>query len=129
MSEDDPLEELYVDKADINKERLSEALSGLIGIDRDSGEAVMLPGYSGLSQTQKIYAYLLYRRVAFELGHLEEDGLGVSGSELSDATGVPKGTIQRVCPESPLIESDQSMGGYVIGEFAIAEAIDELEEE
>ena len=129
MSENDPLEDLYVDKADINKERLSGALSDIIGIDRDSGDAVMLPGYSDLSQSQKVFAYLLYRRAAYELGHYEEDEYGVSGPDLSDASGVPEGTLKRVASETALIGSDHAKGGYVIGEFAISEAIDQLDHE
>ena len=129
MSQDDPLEELYVDKADINKERLTNALSDTIGIDRESGDAVMLPDYSDLSQSQKVFAYLLYRRAAHELGHLEEDEYGINGPDLSDASGVPQGTLEPVASDSPIIENESSKGGYVISEFAIPEAINELGQE
>jgi hypothetical protein len=126
MIQDDPLEELYVDQADINKERLTNALSDTIGIDRESGGAVILPEYSDLSQSQKVFAYLLYRRVAQELGHLEENEYGINGPDLSDASGVPQGTLKRVASDSPIIENDSSKGGCVISEFAIPEAINEL---
>lgn len=111
MSEDeDPLEDLYVDKADIDKTRLRDALSGLLGIDQESGEAVMMDGFSKLSQSQKIIAYLLYQRVAMELGHVGEDELGISTSKLNSKTGVPEGTIWSN-PFSELIENKEEQGG------------------
>lgn len=129
MTEDeDPLEDLYVDKADIDKTRLRDALSGLLGIDRESGNAVMLDGFSDLSQSQKIIAYLLYRRVAMELGHVEEADLGISTSELNSKTGVPEGTISSN-PFSDLIQNDENRGGYLIPDYAISDAIAGLEED
>jgi hypothetical protein len=102
MSDEDPLEELYVDSSEINKERLSEALSGILGIDKDTGRSVILSGFSDLNQSQKVYAYLLSRRVAHELDRIDEDELGVSSSEMEDDIGVPPGTIRRYCSESRL---------------------------
>lgn len=129
MSDENPLEDLYVEEAEINKERLSNALLGKIGIDRDSGNPVILSGYSELSQRHKVFAYLLYRRAAFELGHIDEDELGVSSSRLSDETGVPEGTIRSYSSDTSLFESDESKSGYIIPDFAISEAIEEVEDD
>lgn len=126
MTDEDPLEELYVDSSEINKKRLSNALSGIVGIDKDTGNSVILSGFSDLNQSQKVFAYLLSRRVAFELGHLEESQLGLPASEMENETGVPPGTIRRYCSESRLVENDESKGGYVIPDFAISEAIEEI---
>jgi len=126
MTGDEPLEELYVDSAEINKKRLSKALSDIIGIDRDAGKTVILQGFSDLNQSQKVFAYLLSRRVAYALGHVEESELGMSASEIEKETGVPQGTIRRYCSESRLVESDDEKGGYVIPSYAISQAIDEL---
>lgn len=129
MSEEDPLEELYVDKADINKERLSDSLSDIIGIDRETGDAVILSEFSNLTQSQKIFAYLLYRRATHELGHLDEGEYGMTASDLSDACGVPEGTLKPVAADSQYIESDMSKGGYIIREYAISEAISEVDQD
>lgn len=126
MAEEDPLEELYVDSAEINKKRLSKALSGIIGIDRDTGKSVIREGFSDLNQSQKVFAYLLSRRVAYELGHVDESELGLSASEIENETGVPGGTTRRYCSESRLVESDDEKGGYVIPSWAISQAIDEI---
>lgn len=126
MSEEDPLEELYVDSAEMNKKRLSKALSGIIGIDRDAGKTVILEEFSDLNQSQKVFTYLLSRRVAYALGHDEESELGMSAAEIEKETGVPQGTIRRYCSESRLVESDDEKGGYVIPSYAIAQAIDEI---
>lgn len=126
MADEDPLEELYVDSAEINKKRLSKALSGIIGIDRDTGKSVILEGFSDLNQSQKVFAFLLSRRVAYELGHIEEEELGLSSSDIENETGVPQGTTRRYCSESRLVESDDEKGGYVIPGYAISQAIDEI---
>ena len=126
MVEEDPLEELYVDSAVINKKRLSKALTGIIGIERDTGKSVILEGFSDLNQSQKIFAYLLSRRVAYELGHIEEDEMGLSGSAIENETGVPQGTTRRYCSESRLVESDDEKGGYFIPGYAISQAIDKI---
>lgn len=126
MAEEDPLEELYVDSAEINKKRLSKALSGIIGIDRDAGKTVILEKFSDLNQSQKVFAYLLSRRVAYALGHVEDSELGLSAAEIEKETGVPQGTIRRYCSESRLVESDDEKGGYVIPSYAISQAIDEI---
>lgn len=128
MADEDPLEDLYVDKASIDKARLRDALDGLVGIDRDSGDPVMLDGFSELSQSQKIISYLLYRRVAAELGHIGEDDLGVSTSKINSKTGVPEGTIWSN-PFSDLIENKEASGGYLIPDYAISDAIAGLEGE
>jgi len=126
MTEVDPLEELYVDSAEVNKKRLSKALSGIIGIDRDAGKTVILEKFSDLNQSQKVFAYLLSRRVAYALDHVEESELGLSAAEIEKETGVPQGTIRRYCSESRLVESDDEKGGYVIPSYAISQAIDKI---
>ena len=126
MTGDEPLEDLYVDSAEINNKRLSKALSDIIGINRDAGKTVILEGFSDLNQSEKVFAYLLSRRVAHALGHVEEYELGMSASEIEKETGVPQGTIRRYCSESRLVESDDEKGGYIIPSYAISQAIDEL---
>lgn len=127
MSDENPLEELYVDESDINRERLSEALKDKIGIDQEKGSSVILSGFSDLTQSEKVFAFLLYRRAAFELDHLEEDELGVTSSELSEGTGVPEGTLRRTCSESNWIQNEEDKGGYFIPSFAIAQAVEEID--
>jgi hypothetical protein len=126
MTEVDPLEELYVDSAEVNKKRLSKALSGIIGIDRDAGKTVILEKFSDLNQSQKVFAYLLSRRVAYALDHVEESELGLSAAEIEKETGIPQGTIRRYCSESRLVESDDEKGGYVIPSYAISQSIDKI---
>lgn len=128
MTEEDPLEELYVDSSELNKKRLSEALSGITGIDRESGETVILSGFSDLNQSQKVCAYLLSRRAAVELGAIDESELGLSSPELEDESGVPQGTVKPYCSKSNFIDNSSDKGGYFIRDFAIADAINEISE-
>ena len=129
MSDDDPLEDLYVDESEINKERLSEALQGIIGIDQETGEPAMLSGYPDLQQKEKVVAYLLSRRVALELDQIEEDELGLSGSQIAEETGVPQGTAEPYISENTFIVNESEKNGYYIPDYGISEAIDEIVEE
>lgn len=129
MSEEDPLENLYVDSTEVNKERLADALSGIIGIDREDGKSVMLEGFYDLNQSKKVFVYLLSRRAAYELGDIDESNLGLSASEIEDETGIPQGTIRSYCSESQFVENSEEKGGYVIPGYGISQAIKEISSE
>lgn len=129
MPEDDPLEDLYVDETEINKERIRNALKGIIGLKRESGDAVFLSEYSNSSQQKKVLAYLLYRRVALEKGHIQDDELGITGSNLEEETGVPDGTFKPFFKDLAFVVNESEKGGYFIPDYGISEAIDMLEED
>ncbi|MFW5929195.1 MAG: hypothetical protein ACOCT0_02100, partial [Halobacteriota archaeon] len=86
--EEDPLEQLYLDKEEVNRERLSEVLQGKIGIDRETGEPYFLGGFGELNGKQKIVSYLLYRKAAVALSKLSDNEEGVESKRIADETGV-----------------------------------------
>lgn len=41
---DDPLERIVADKESVNRERLADAIDGIVSVDRDTGEVIVRPG-------------------------------------------------------------------------------------
>lgn len=125
-SDNDPLEGLYVDKDEIDRKRLSDALNGIIGIDRETSEPVF-KDFHDLSNKQKVIAYLLFRRSLLALGEIEESELGASPGDLVEVTGVPRGTVTSYKSTMQEISSSDEKGGYYIPHHAVNSAIEELE--
>lgn len=123
---DDPLEDLYVDKDEIDRKRLSEALKGIIGIDRESGDPAFT-GFHDLSNKRKFLAFLLYKRALLALGKIEESTLGESPGEIVEVTGIPRGTVTSYKSTMSIVENDKEIGGYYIPSHAVTTAIEKLE--
>lgn len=126
-SSDDPLEELYVDKDEIDRERLSAALEGIIGIDKETAEPAF-QDFHELNNKNKVISYLLFRRTLLALEEIEESELGVSPGYISDMTGIPKSTITAYKSTMSVLEMDEDIGGYYIPAHAINSAIEIIEE-
>lgn len=126
MSEsEDPLEELYVEKDDFDRNRMYSALNGVIAIDRETGDPVF-KGFHELNAKEKLISYLLFRRSLLALDEIEEEDLGVTSSELEDEAGINAATVRSYNSQLSYIKRSEDAGGYVIPNHAIGEAIDEL---
>lgn len=130
MSEEETeLDDLLVDRNEINKKRLAKALKGLIGVDNESGELVLLRSFQDLNTQRRITAVLLGYRAAVELGVRDESDMGVSSEELGSIVGSPSGTIRSYASgKLPFVETDRGVGGYHIPQHSINDAIKFLEE-
>ncbi|MFC7044613.1 hypothetical protein ACFQH6_03555 [Halobacteriaceae archaeon GCM10025711] len=124
----DPLEGLYVDGDEFDRERLFNALQGIIGIDRETGNPVFQSGYTELDGRGKFTAQLLYRVAADALDELEDEDLGAPASKFSDPAGVSDRSINNYGEELKFVHHDEEKGGYYIPAFAIEEAIEYLAE-
>lgn len=120
----DPLKRLLLDKDSINREKLTDALHGYIGIDQDSAEPVFRAGFESLKDKQKVVAYLLYRKATVALGLEISEEEGVTSKKLADEVGVKYNTTRSILSRESYIESSDAKGGYLIPGYAMNEAIE-----
>lgn len=118
------MENLYVDGDEIDRDILFDALDGVIGIDRDSGDPKLLSEFHELDNKQKFVSLLLYRRAALALGELEEDEVGNSSAEFANIIGIDDSTIRRYVGELSFVENDESKGGYYLPGYNLQVAVD-----
>lgn len=124
-----PLEDLYVDADAIDQERIRDALSGLIGIDRDSGIPRFYAEFNDLNTKQKLTALLLYRRALAALGDLDEDEtLGADSSYFAELIDVDSSTIRHASNDLGFVRNEDGNGGYLIPSHNIKRAVDYLED-
>lgn len=123
----DPLERLVVDKEEIDRERLADAIDGLLSVDGETGDLVPRPGYHDLDNKSKFVARLLARRAAATLGIIEESTMGASSGEFSERMEPSESTIQNY-GGLDFVENDDAHGGYYIPSHSIELAIAHLEE-
>ncbi|QKY18636.1 hypothetical protein [Halorubrum sp. CBA1229] len=122
----DPLQQVVVDKDEVNRERLADAIEGIIGVDNDSGEPVPLSDYHELGNESKFVVRLLARRAALALEFIEESELGVSSSELADRMDPSDSTIQNY-GGLDFVDNNEDHGGYFIPGYAVESAINHIE--
>lgn len=90
MAAHDPLLDLVVDTAELDRTSIADALRGVIVIDK-SGAVVPARDFQALSAQQKVIALLLGRKVAVLLGLSTDEAVGPT--ELAKQSDVPGGTI------------------------------------
>jgi hypothetical protein len=113
--ESNPLEDPYVDASTIDRERIRDALSGLVAIDRKSGNPRFYEEFETLNSKQKFTAVLLYRRALEALGDLEDDETVGSGSSyFAELLDVDSSTIRHAAKDLGFISNDDEQGGYLI---------------
>lgn len=91
MTEQSSLEDLLVDEEQLNEELLAETVGKYVNIGKDSGDLIPHKKYNDLNSRKKAIVALLAQKARFELEMTDEEWL--SPSELSDLSGVKKGTI------------------------------------
>lgn len=120
--EDNPLQRVVVDKNAVDRERLADAIEGIIGVDEDTGEVTPLDGYHDLDNKAKFTARLLGRRAALELGFIDEADVGDSSGGFADRMEPTESTIQNYS-SLDFVENDDDHGGYYIPGYAVGNAI------
>lgn len=119
-----PLEDLYVDANAIDRERIRDALSGLIGIDQESGQPRFYTEFDEIDTKRKFTALLLYRRALEALDDLEDDeSLGVGSSYFADLIDVDGSTIRHASNDLAFVSNEEEKGGYLVPAHNIKRAI------
>ena len=114
LKEADPLRELIVDAAEVDRKAISEVLRGLVSIDGATGRLIMSPGYGALDSYKKVLIALLGRKAA----HLLELPVSevVPNKEFGELTGLPPGTSApalKKLREIRLVTQDEDKCYYV----------------
>ena len=123
----DPLADLLLNAAEVDRARLSSALSDILGVDTESGRVVIKPGFSRLSARNKLLAYLLGRKAAVLLGKADIEA--VAPKDIQQETGMPTGTVNpklRELLQDRLVSSTKS-SEYYVAPPQLNQAIAELE--
>ena len=126
--ESNPLEDLYVNADAIDKKRIRDALSGLIGIDEETGISRFYAEFDELNTKKKFTALLLYRRALYALGDLDEDEtIGAESSYFADLIDVDPSTIRHANNDLNFVTNEDGNGGYLIPAHNIKRAVEYLE--
>lgn len=121
--QDDPLRDLLVDAASVDRRQIAEALKGRIAIDSESGRLVLTSGFTRLDARRKILAVLLARKAGVLLRTSEEEAL--SNKEVAEVTGLAPGTAApglKSLRELRLVGQDGKKS-YLIPNAHLADAI------
>lgn len=125
MDENDPLASLVVDAVELDRQRIAEALSGVVYLDR-AGRIVPADGFPALPNAEKLLAVLLGRKAAvlLELADVEAAAPSVLVSE----TGLPDGSVRptlRRLYDNRLVSQDVD-NAYYLSPHQVGTAIDRL---
>lgn len=123
----DPLSELLLDAAEIDRARLARTLHDILGIDTESGRVVLKPGFNQLSARNKMLAYLLGRKAAMLLGKADTEA--TAPKDITLETGIPSGTVNPKLSElrKDHLVSQTESSEYYVAPHQLLQAIDELE--
>ncbi len=126
ISKDDPLKNLYVDKDDIDRLRLFLSLKDYMGIDKETGEPVFYEPYYNQNNEEKIILYLLYRRAAAALGHIDKSKIGIGARDLANRLNLEYEEVRDLLSEISSVNNDESRGRYYIPGDKIEESLHEV---
>jgi hypothetical protein len=122
----DPLEQLLVDQAEVDRAALARALGPLVRLDRASGRYVFLPGVPTTLDGRKIVIAALLARKALSLLN-SEFVEGCPPRVLEREIGIPGGTLR------PLLRGlsqerilTQETGNYFVANHSLLSAINEV---
>lgn len=122
--EKDPLDDLFVDKAKLDRALLAKLIQPYIRLFGESGKAgvTTTPNWKALNVSQKIITYLLGRKALKLKGLLSEEEERCSPSEIENATGMKGGSIRpnlsKLADERLL---QQENGKYWVPDYALGE--------
>lgn len=131
MSEDDPLNNLVMDEEEINRQRLSDALDGIIGIrseieeETSNGILVVLSGFRELDTKGQITAVLLGRKVGALLNVIDKKDEGLTSKDIAKYVDVADSTIRLYVGEK--LSYIDNKKGYYIPRHDVDKAIRQLE--
>jgi hypothetical protein len=124
------LEDLLVDRVQLNEELLRSLLLPYVGIDGERQEIVPKATWVSLSAEQKILILLLARKAMSVLPSIALQNEGASPKEIEGATGVPGGTLRpklRNLKGLKVLAQDKD-GGYFVPTHALSQMPDWLKE-
>lgn len=117
----DPLKSLIADAKQIDRERLADCLHGVVAVDSEGGDLLLLPGFVALKSARfKLLVYLLGGKAAVLLGKRDQEAAGPT--EISRKTGIAMGTVGRTLRElaaERLVAPDKE-GKYVVPSHQLA---------
>jgi hypothetical protein len=118
------LNELLVDREELDRGLLAETLLPLIGIDRNTLDVVPKPGWNALSAEGKIIVYLLARKAMVAMPDLSLDVEGALPQEIERNTGVRGGTLRPRLREmlADALLAQDSAGRYFVPVHAVLRA-------
>ena len=122
----DPLEDLLLDAAEVDRARLADALREVLGIDGTSGKIVPKPGYNSLKTRQKVLSYLLGMKVAVLVKKVTDEL--VLPKDIQEATGLPQGTVNpklKELKEAKLVTRDKA-GKYYVAQHQLSAALEDM---
>lgn len=123
-SDDDPLNEIVVERKRVDKRRVVDALDPIVNIDTD-GQFVLRDSFSELDSPRKITALALARWAAHETGLSSDPTMDTA--TLTDHVGISSRTISTYARDKLdfLRETDD---GYLIPDERVADAVRYLTE-
>lgn len=122
----DPLSELLVDSAEVDRQAIANALRGVVGVGPKTKAVVTQHGFDALNSRQQVVALLLGAKVAHLLDVLDSDGLATR--EVVASSGLAGGTARptlRYLLEKRFISQD-SEARYYIAHHQVPAAIEQL---
>lgn len=123
--EDDPLDELVVERSRVDKQRVARALKSILNVDTD-GEFVLRNKFWNLDNSRRVTALLLGRWVSHQKGMA--DSVTVPPSELAEETRATENSIRQYAADLEFLVRDNQSGGYRIRDHKIGDATKFLEE-
>lgn len=124
---EDPFETLLVDAESLDKQRIVEALQGLLAIDRATGQIYVEMGFEKQNTKSKVLLFLLALKVSHALG--KSDSERMPPGEIARSTGMASGTVRRLVNEltdSRVLQKD-SKSHYYIPNPAVSRVLDILD--
>ena len=126
MNSDDPLEDLYTDEEPYDKQQLVDVVGKFIQINKKSGEPVRQQTFQNTDPEGQIVAFLLYRRIAVELGELNEDEKAAILERIADYVDANDTAVSNYVSDLRFVQ-ELDPGVYYIPEHSVEAAVEELE--
>ncbi len=129
ISKDDPLQNLYVDKREVDRLRLFLCLKHYLRIDKQTGAPIYLDEYHELDDKEKIIVYLLFRRAVSSLGHIKKEEVGIGIRDLSQKMNMDYDHTRDLLAKAESVVNDSNRGRYFIPSEKLEKALEELSHE
>jgi hypothetical protein len=125
------LDDLLIDREQVNEELLREVLLPYIGIDADRKEIVPKQQWNSLNADRKVLIYLLARKAMVVLPTVQLEIEGALPKDIEDSTGIPGGTLRpklRNLKRLGLLTQDRE-GRYYVPSHALSQMNELLKED
>lgn len=120
----DPLEDLHRDKDEFDRERLRDALQGVVEVDHETGDPIFFERFDERENKEQFVTLLLFRAALEKLGHIDRDELPRPAAHFARDLPVSESTVQKYARELDFVGRDD---GYLVEGRGIAQAISYLD--